>query len=153
MTFCCQAKNSFLRKLNANLFSTCVKKQFLIQSEEGKGLGSCSSISFPQQPRLLPSPGVVQRVSLPHTSHRYLFPSCIMFFLFPRLAASIALTINSIQHYFLTSMGWPQWVTVPLPPLVMIISAPHFLQTYLLPTRFAINFLPPLTHLPSIRFP
>jgi hypothetical protein len=36
--------------------------------------------------------------------------------------------------YFLISMGWPQQVMVPLPPLVIIISAPHLAQRYLLPT-------------------
>jgi hypothetical protein len=36
-------------------------------------------------------------------------------------------------------MGWPQQTIVPAPGLVMIISAPHFVQRYLLPTIFAIN--------------
>jgi hypothetical protein len=35
-------------------------------------------------------------------------------------------------------MGWPQQTIVPAPALVMIISAPHFVQRYLLPTTFAI---------------
>jgi hypothetical protein len=40
--------------------------------------------------------------------------------------------------YFFSSMGWPQHVIVPLPPLVIIISAPHLVQRYLLPIWFAI---------------
>ncbi len=36
--------------------------------------------------------------------------------------------------YFFSSTGWPQQWTVPFPPRVTMNSAPHFLQTYLLPT-------------------
>jgi hypothetical protein len=35
-------------------------------------------------------------------------------------------------------MGWPQQTIVPAPALVMIISAPHLVQRYLLPATFAI---------------
>jgi hypothetical protein len=35
-------------------------------------------------------------------------------------------------------MGWPQQVMVPVPPLVIIISAPHLVQRYLLPTVLAM---------------
>jgi len=45
-----------------------------LQSDEGKGLGSWTSISFPQQLGL-PSPALVQSISVPHTEQRYLFPS------------------------------------------------------------------------------
>ena len=44
------------------------------QSDEGKGLGSCTSISLSQQ-TTLPSPAFVQSISVPQTEHRYLFPS------------------------------------------------------------------------------
>jgi hypothetical protein len=40
--------------------------------------------------------------------------------------------------YCLSSMGWPQHMIVPVPPLVIIISAPHLVQRYLLPTVLAI---------------
>ena len=48
--------------------------------------------------------------------------------------------------YFLSSIGSPQCIIVPLPPLVMIIPVPHFLHTYLLPIMFAIPFIPPFGH-------
>jgi hypothetical protein len=38
----------------------------------------------------------------------------------------------------LISIGWPQQIIVPVPALVTIISAPHLVQRYLLPTTFAI---------------
>ena len=47
------------------------------QSEEGRGLGSWTSISLSQQTGL-PSPAFVQRISVPHTEQRYLFPSWLM---------------------------------------------------------------------------
>ena len=37
-------------------------------------------------------------------------------------------------------MGVLQQVTVPLPPLVIITSAPHLEQMYLFPTLFAILY-------------
>ena len=47
------------------------------QSEEGKGLGSWTSISLSQQTGL-PSPALVHRISVPHTEQRYLFPSWLI---------------------------------------------------------------------------
>ena len=44
--------------------------------------------------------------------------------------------------YFFKVIGWPQQWSVPAPPLVTIISDPHFAQTYLLPNWFA-NLAPP----------
>ena len=55
--------------------------------------------------------------------------------------------------YFLSSIGSPQCIIVPLPPLVMIISVPHFLHTYLLPIMFAIPFIPPFGHSSCFSFP
>ena len=46
------------------------------QSDEGRGLGSCTFISFSQQ-RRVPSPALVHRTSEPQTSHLYLFPSLL----------------------------------------------------------------------------
>jgi hypothetical protein len=42
---------------------------FATQSDEGIGLGSCTSISLPQQVSF-PSPAFVQRTSIPQTEHR-----------------------------------------------------------------------------------
>jgi hypothetical protein len=39
-------------------------------------------------------------------------------------------------------MGWPQQVTVPLPPRVTMTSAPHFSHLYLLPTWFGMITFP-----------
>jgi hypothetical protein len=47
------------------------------QSDEGRGLGSWTSISFSQQTGL-PSPALVQRISVPHTEQRYLLPSWLI---------------------------------------------------------------------------
>ena len=46
--------------------------------------------------------------------------------------------------YFFNSIGCPQQCTTPSPPLVTMISTPHFLQTYLLPTWLAILLKTPL---------
>jgi hypothetical protein len=65
------------------------------QSEEGSGFGSSRFISSPQQVKV-PSPALVQRTSVPHFSHLYLFPSWLI-------------DSNSFQvaavHYCFISMG------------------------------------------------
>lgn len=50
------------------------------QSEEGMGLGSWISISFPQHWGW-PGPAFVQRISVPQTEQRYLLPSWLIFLL------------------------------------------------------------------------
>lgn len=47
------------------------------QSDEGKGRGSWTFISFSQQTKV-PSPALVQSTSVPQTSHLYRFPSLLM---------------------------------------------------------------------------
>ena len=47
---------------------------------------------------------------------------------------SKALCGTSILNYFLISIFFPQQCSSPLPPRVTINSAPHTVQTYLLPT-------------------
>ena len=49
----------------------------IYQSEEGRGFGSFSCISLSQHEGL-PSPALVQRISVPQVSQWYLFPNCAM---------------------------------------------------------------------------
>ena len=95
----------------------------LSQSDEGIVFGSWMVISLSQQVSV-PSPGFVERASVPQTSHLYRFPSLLGMVKPP---------------YFLSSMGWLQHVTVPFPPRVMITSAPHFAHMYRFPTVLAIG--------------
>ena len=98
------------------------------QSEDGRGWGSWICISLSQHTGF-PSPAFVHRISVSHFSQRYLLPSCAM-------ASFLRIS------YFLNSVLCPQQWSSPFPPLVIINSAPHFLQIYLFPTWLAIIYIP-----------
>ena len=93
------------------------------QSDDGIVFGSWMVISLSQQVRV-PSPGFVERASVPQTSHLYRFPSLLGMIKSP---------------YFLSSIGWLQQVIVPFPPRVIITSAPHLVHMYRFPTVLAIG--------------
>ena len=100
---------------------TCLERKS--QSEEGSFLGSCNSISVPQQ-IISPSPLLVQSTLLAHFPHVYRLPSW-----FAILRSSVACWGGSIYVIYLSSIeAWQQEIE-PSPPFVTMNSEPHLPHT------------------------